>query len=296
MQSSMSLLLGTSGWSYKEWVGPFYATPRRMFSTYAEVFQTTEINSTFYSYPTQSLVRGLYRTSPPGFVFAAKLPQLITHRKKLGIGEGVLEDLDRFMQLIRPLGEKLGPVLIQLPPSFNFEDDSEAFETFIESLPENMDFSAEFRHPSWIRDETWKMLRQNKVAYTIVDEPLLPAEMQVTSDIAYVRWHGHGRPTWYNYSYSKDQLAQWVPRLKEVTKKAKTTYGYFNNHFYWQLRRTDEKWGYPGAVKNGVELLEMLNQATQAQKEALKGISEWIEKKEGRGDRPTQRRLDNLNS
>jgi len=236
-------------------------------------------------------MRGLYRTSPPGFVFATKMPQLITHQKRLRIHEGVIEDLGRFIQIARVLGEKLGPILIQLPPSFTFEGDIEAFESFLQSLPENVDFAVEFRHPSWIRSETWKILKENNVAYTIVDEPLLPSAIEVTSDFAYVRWHGHGKPTWYNYSYNKGQLENWVPKIRELAKRARTTYGYFNNHFFWQLRKQQEKWGYPGAVKNAIELLELLDQATEAQKDALRRIADWIEEKEKRESKPSQLEL-----
>lgn len=116
------ILLGTSGWSYKEWVGPFYAKEDKSFlKAYTKVFRTAEIDSTFYRYPTKSMVMAWNRYSPDGFVYTAKLPKLITH-EKLGLTADVDEDLERFTELMEPLslGGKLGCLLIQLPPSFDY--------------------------------------------------------------------------------------------------------------------------------------------------------------------------------
>jgi len=100
--------------------------------------------------------------------------------------------------LINPLrlDGKLGCVLVQLPPSIEF--DLELLEKFLEVLPTNFRFAVEFRDVSWLREETWRLLEKHRVAYTIVDEPLLPPDMHVTTDIAYIRWHGRGRRPWYN--------------------------------------------------------------------------------------------------
>ena len=275
----MNLRFGTSGWSYNEWVGPFYDKKKGMFTRYSELFNTTEINSTFYAYPRASMIKGLYRNSPSEFIFAAKMPQEITHKKKLRLSKGVKDDLERFLNLMQPLAEKLGPILIQLPPSFNYEEDVDALEEFLQVLPSNYHFAVEFRHPSWMRPETWKILQNHNVAYTIVDEPLLPPEIKVTADFAYIRWHGHGSPTWYNYDYKTEELRSWVPRIKSLARKVKWVYGYFNNHFYWQVRKGDLKWGYPGAVKNVIELLDMLEAATEEQKKVLERITKWQETK-----------------
>jgi len=243
------LLFGTSGWSYKEWVGPFYQRDERMFSYYSRFFNTAEINSTFYRYPTKSTVYGLNRASPPDFVFSAKLPRLITHEKRLDPELKVKSDLVRFLELLEPLNarDKLGCILIQLPPSFVYERDRNNLAAFLEMVPEGYEFAAEFRDHSWMRNETWNLLKNHNVAYCIVDEPLLPPEIQVTADFAYFRWHGRGTRPWYDYHYSEKELEEWVPRVEKTREKVTKTYGYFNNHYH----------GY--AVENCIEILEMLN-------------------------------------
>ncbi len=268
----MSLRIGTSGWYYDEWVGPFYERKKGMFTAYSKVFDTTEINSTFYRYPTPRMVEGWNRSSPDGFTFSVKLPQVITHEKWLSLEKDVEGDTGRFLNLLLPLytSGKLGPILIQLRPKFNFEEHAEALESYLEVLPEEYQWAVEFRHRSWMRDESYEILERYNVAYTIVDEPLLPPETHVTADFAYIRWHGHGSRPWYNYEYTPDQLESWLPKVEETTRKARKTYGYFNNHYS------------ANAVKNAVEILEMLGSATQEQRGALKRIVEFRE----RGQRP----------
>jgi uncharacterized protein YecE (DUF72 family) len=245
------LIFGTSGWSYKEWVGPFYQNAKKMFSYYARFFNTAEINSTFYRYPGKSTIYGLNRASPPDFVFSAKLPRLLTHEKRLNPDDNVKKDLNRFLELLEPLDArgKLGCILIQLPPSFAYERDLESFKAFLEMAPEGYEFAAEFRHPSWMREDTWKLLERHNVAYCIVDEPLLPPEVHITADFAYFRWHGRNPRPWYDYHYTEEELAEWVPRVERTQDEVEKVYGYFNNHYH----------GY--AVENCIEILEMLKVA-----------------------------------
>jgi len=245
------LILGTSGWSYKEWVGPFYPKAAKMFSYYARFFNTAEINSTFYRYPSKATIYGLYRSSPRDFLFSAKLPRLITHDKRLDPALKVENDLLRFLELLNPLkaSGKLGCLLIQLPPSFVYERDHGNLEAFLGMLPKDYEFAAEFRDYSWMRNDTRELLKKHNVAYCIVDEPLLPPEVHVTADFAYFRWHGRGTRPWYDYRYSREELHEWVPRVEKTRDKVEKIYGYFNNHYH----------GY--AVENCIEILEMLNAA-----------------------------------
>ena len=261
------VLMGTSGWSYKEWIGPFYSkTDRSMLQAYTKVFRTAEIDSTFYRYPSKGTVMGWTRYSPEEFVYTAKLPGLITHEKNLDLSKGVEEDLKVFVELMEPLylNGKLGCILIQLPPKFGFNP--EKLEQFFEILPTQVNFAVEFRDKSWIRNETWALLEKCQVAYTIVDEPLLPPEVHITSRIAYFRWHGRGSRPWYDYRYPSNELEPWVSKVNEVAGKTKKIYGFFNNHFH----------GY--AVENCIQIMEMLGLATPRQLETKKQVETHLNK------------------
>jgi len=115
-----------------------------------------------------------------------------------------------------------------------------------------------------MRDETWRLMKEYEVAYTIVDEPLLPPEVHVTAKIAYFRWHGKGTRPWYNYRYNLDELGPWIPKVKEVSGKVGTVYGYFNNHYH----------GY--AVENCLQVLEMLGALTPEQTEAKNKVKSYL--------------------
>lgn len=262
----MDLKLGCSGWSYDEWVGPLYPDKMRKFSYYNRLFRTAEIDSTFYRYPTPGMILGLARSSATDFVFTAKFPQLITHEAQLEPSAQLNDDTERFLEMMRPLGRarKIGALLLQLPPSFAYErvDD---LASFLEALPSDFRYAAEFRHPSWLREETWSLLRKHGVAYTIVDEPLLPPDVQITADFAYVRWHGHGTAPWFNFRYKDEQLQEWVPKINEIGRQTKETYGFFNNHFH----------GY--APENCLRIMEMLGIATPEQAAARKRITDYID-------------------
>lgn len=263
--SDDSILLGTSGWSYNEWVGPFYTKmDKSKLRAYTKVFKTVEIDSTFYRYPSKGTVMGWTKYSPEGFIYTAKMPGLITHDKKLNLEEGIERDLEKFIDLMEPLilGGKLGCILIQLPPKCHFNP--AGLEDFFRILPANVKFAVEFRDKTWVRDETWSILRKYKVAYTIVDEPLLPPETHLTSDIAYFRWHGHGERPWYNYLYTPQELEPWIPKLKETAKKAEKIYGYFNNHYH----------GY--AVENCLQVIEMVGSLNSKQAEAKNRVENHI--------------------
>jgi len=261
--------LGTSGWSYKEWEGPFYAKgEKKKLTYYAKFFDTVEIDSTFYAYPSKGMILGATKSTPPGFVFSAKLPKLITHEKKLDLEKGAKEDLFRFLRLMMPLMEdgKLGPLLAQLPPSFRYTEGLKRLAGFLDILPTDVSFAVEFRNESWIgKTDALDLLREHNVAVTTVDEPLLPPDTTTTADFAFVRWHGHGARPWYNYRYRQDELQEWSKKVEAIATKTKKVYGYFNNHFH----------GY--AVENSLKMMELLGSANAEQRKLLAQVSKKIE-------------------
>ncbi len=138
--------------------------------------------------------------------------------------------------------------------------DEKVIHRFLDLLPRNFTFALEPRNKSWMAMEAFDLLRSTGVAYTIVDEPLLPPDLHVTSSAAYVRWHGHGTDPWYNYHYSEEELKTWVPRVQQVASQSETVFGFFNNHFH----------GY--APENCIQILRMLGVQTQEQARALQRI------------------------
>lgn len=253
--SNQNILLGTCGWSYTEWEEVFYLKgEKRKLNAYSQIFKTAEIDSTFYRYPSKGMVIGWLRYSPPDFIFSAKLPKVITHDKKLGLAGNIKDDLTSFLELMKPLqlNGKLGCLLIQLPPSYSFN--LENLEDFFNLLDPMFKFAVEFRNLSWMRIETWNLLKKYEIAYTIVDEPLLPPNIQLTADFAYFRWHGKGNRPWFDYKYSKEEIDPWVPKVKETAKSVKMVYGYFNNHYH----------GY--APENCLYLIEKLGLLSEPQK------------------------------
>jgi uncharacterized protein YecE (DUF72 family) len=260
--SSDNVLLGTCGWSYTEWEEKIYIKgEKHKLRAYSRVFPTVEIDSTFYRYPSKGTVMGWLRYSPSNFVFSAKLPKVITHDKKLGLKGSVQADLHAFLRIMEPLqlNGKLGCLLIQLPPSYDFNPEN--LESFFKLLLPQFRYAVEFRNLSWMREETWELLKRHNIVYTNVDEPLLPPEMHVTSDIAYFRWHGHGENPWFNYLYRENELEPWISKVLAASNDVKMVYGYFNNHFH----------GY--AAENCLSLIEKLLGLTPRQEEARKRIS-----------------------
>jgi uncharacterized protein YecE (DUF72 family) len=159
---------------------------------------------------------------------------------------------------MRPLqlGGKLACLLIQLPPKYDFHPQS--LEAFLDLIDPTFRYAVEFRNLSWMRDETWQLLKTHDVAYTNVDEPLLPPEVHLTTDFAYFRWHGKGEKIWFDYRYNKEELDTWVPKVEEAADKVKKIVGYFNNHYH----------GY--APENCQYLIEKLGLLSEKEKQTRK--------------------------
>ena len=269
-ENLQKISIGTSGWSYKEWEGIFYPDSKTSkLKFYSSIFNTAEIDSTFYANPPKGVVFGWARNSPENFVYSLKLPQKITHEMHLDLAKGAELELRNFLDLISPLksANKLGPLLIQLPPSFTLSE-RQTLEEFFEALPKEYSFAVEFRNKTWLKDSgLHSLLRKHNVANTIVDEPLLPIDLSTTSDFAFVRWHGRGTRPWYNYLYSEGELDPWVEKVEKLASNVKRVYGYFNNHFHGN------------AVINSLEFMEKLGVASARQEEVLNGIRTKKEEK-----------------
>ena len=229
----MTYFLGTQGWSYKDWVGPFYPAgtqPRDYLRLYSGTFDAVELDSTFYGTPRPGVVSGWQSSTPDGFQFTAKVPRSISHDQRLIGAQAELED---FLEVMQGLGAKLGAILIQLPPDFTVEE-RPALEAFFSSLPPGFRYAAEFRHRSWLHDDTYDLLRRHSVAWTMIDLSYMPRIVQITSDFAYVRWLGNRRDIERVHAVQIDRrgrLDEWAETLDEVARRVQRVYGFANNHY-----------------------------------------------------------------
>jgi uncharacterized protein YecE (DUF72 family) len=235
--------VGCSGWNYSDWrerIYPQGLPPSKWLAHYATLFDTVEINNTFYRLPRVEAVARWVEQSPPGFVFAVKASRYLTHVKRLkDVGEGV----ERFYAHIEPLARspKMGPVLWQLPRTFKRDD--ERLAGALEALP-SVRHCFEFRHESWFVDETYELLRRHQAALVIGDHPQRPFQThELTADWTFIRFHyGHrGRKG----NYSERELEEWAARIEHWRRRVEV-YAYFNND--WM--------GF--AVRNGLRLKELL--------------------------------------
>ncbi len=181
----MHVLVGTSGYSYKEWKGPFYPKdlPAAGFLKYfAEHLPTVEINNTFYRMPTEKLVEGWAEQAPESFVFAVKAPQRITHIGKL---LNPAELTGAFVRIAGKLGSRLGPLLFQLPPFL--KKDVPRLQAFFAAAPKGPRYAFEFRHASWFDDEVWAVLREHGASLCVAEGEALESPLVATADWGYVR-------------------------------------------------------------------------------------------------------------
>lgn len=254
-----SVRLGTQGWNYPAWVGPFYPPGTRrpdMLAVYARAFATVEVDSTFYAIPAEPVVRGWRARVPPDFRFALKVPQQVTHEARL-VGAG--EVLARFLARADLLEAHLGPLLVQLPPDFTPTPAArEALAAFLTGLPRGYRWAIEFRDSGWITQETLDRLQAANVALTLTDARwirrawMLKLADRPTADFSYVRWLGPDRRI---TDYSRIQVERdpeqeaWAQALHALGNRVREVYGYANNH--WQghspesVRRLQGRLGLP---------------------------------------------------
>jgi len=218
--------IGCSGWMYDDWRGRLYPErepKRRWLELYAEVFDTVEVNNTFYRLARASMVRGWVEQTPARFLFAVKASRYLTHVKRL---RGIEEGIKRFYEPLSPLVEagRLGPVLWQLPE--NFHRDDERLEGWLALLPEGM-HTIEFRHESWFAAPVMGLLRERGVALTIGDHPKRGFQsLEATAPWRFVRFHYGARGRGGNYSAT--EIEQWARRIAQWRRREQV-FAYFNN-------------------------------------------------------------------
>lgn len=253
------IYIGTSGYSYKDWIGPFYAQGTKsgdMLSYYSEQFGFTEINSTYYKIPNPFMLYNMQKKTQESFVFTVKLHQSMTHSKNAS-----KQDYKSFIEAVSVLSEveKLGCLVAQFPYSFYCNKENK--EYILQVREQLMDFKlvVEFRNSKWLNNETFMFLKDNNIGFVSVDEPELSGlpdkRCIAVSDTAYIRFHGRNDKKWwehneayerYDYLYNEDELSEWKNKIKSLEQESDSIFVSFNNHFSAQ------------AVTNARMLREML--------------------------------------
>ena len=279
------LLIGCSGWNYGSlpeqnggWIGVFYPDKEtKRLRYYSEFFDTAEMDATFYERFYNGMTKGTFigmsKATPAEFQFSVKVPETITHKKRLDVKKNVLKDFEAFLEKISPLrsANKLGAILIQLPPSFTVSEfknvesflnelstfskmDGERFHESESGNSSDYQYALEFRNPSWKTEGPWELLRHYNVASVITDSPkkenleFLSETSLTTADHSFVRFHGRNAKGhyWYDYLYNKEELEPWVEKIDKIREETKVLRIYFNNHYGGK------------AVINALEFKEML--------------------------------------
>ena len=217
--------IGTSGWHYKHWKGPFYPEKlpaSKMLGYYVQHFDTVELNNTFYRLPSGNALTNWRDSTPPGFCFALKGSRFLTHMKKLKDPEA---GIAKFFERADVLGNKLGPVVFQLPPWW--ECDFERLEVFLTALPKGHLYAFELRNPTWHNTHIYDLLRLHNAAFCIHEIAGFQSEIRLTADFTYIRLHGPGGA--YQGSYGQDALGIWANRIRNWRRKLRAVYIYFDN-------------------------------------------------------------------
>lgn len=225
----MEAHIGLSGWSYKEWKGIFYPNdikPTQWLHYYARFFNTVEINASFYRMPKAQTVINWTENAPKDFIFCPKMSRYVTHIKRLKDCE---EPLEYFFQIFEPMKEKMGPVLIQLPPSLKFDYGRvEAFFATLNKHYGKYDFAIEGRHDTWLDDNAFDLMAQHNIAWVISQSGVgFPYSEMVTAKNVYIRFHGPGKL--YASLYTEKQMQEWADKCSAWIKDGHTVWAYFNN-------------------------------------------------------------------
>jgi uncharacterized protein YecE (DUF72 family) len=243
-----NVYVGTSGWTYPDWLGSFYPAdlkPQDIIQYYARYFRAVEIDSTYYTIPARSVVAGWKENTPPGFVFAAQVPGVITHQKVM---KDCQHELTTFLNSVELLGDRLGPLLLQFP-YFNRNTFASRAQfdklllPFLKTLPREFKFAVEIRNKNWISWDFLEILRDHSVAFVVIAQAWMPsidvlarALDLLCGDFFYARFIGDRKEVkaqhWDNLSEDKtSELIVWIEELKKIADRASRTYAFFNNHY-----------------------------------------------------------------
>lgn len=238
------LHIGTSGWHYDHWEGPFYplgSSSEEWLDYYSERFRDVELNNTFYQLPEESTLQNWRDRTPDGFLFTTKASRYITHMKKL---KDPKPSLRTFLERVRTLEPKLGPILFQLPPNWNFN--GQRLEAFLSALPADQRYAFELRDPTWINDKAFGLLQGHEAAFCIYEYDGRLSPKRITADFVYIRLHGPAGA--YEGSYDVSTLAGWAGAISSWIRQGKEVFCFFDN----------DQSGY--AAQNALRLNRMLRE------------------------------------
>lgn len=245
------ILIGTSGFSYKDWIGIYYPAglpPGEWLSFYSREFKTCEINSSYYAVPSTAVISSMVAKTDADFLFSMKANQEMTHQRKNSAAT-----CKAFCQALEPMVEagKLGCILAQFPYSFDFNRNNWEYLALLRKYLSGLPLVIEFRNGRWLKVEVLQWMRQQDLGFCCVDEPqlpnLLPHIAEATSKIGYVRFHGRNKEKWwqseqsyerYDYTYKPEELAEWLPKIKILDGLTEKTFIFANNHWRGQSVNT----------------------------------------------------------
>jgi len=255
------LYIGTSGFSYQDWIGPFYPeniSKGDMLNLYARQFNAVEVNSSYYRIAPAAVFYHLQRKVPADFKFAVKANQAMTHVRDKN--EAVFQEFKASLQPILD-NNKLGCILAQFPYSFHYNSTNLSYLLYVKEKMSDIPLIVEFRNSYWVKDRVLDFLKKNEIGFCAVDQPplkgLIPPAAIATSQLGYIRFHGRNKEKWwqnehayqrYDYLYSEKELQEWLPKIKQIVNQTTDQYIFMNNHYKGK------------ATKNALMLMKLLRQ------------------------------------
>lgn len=240
----MTVRIGTSGWSYDHWADVLYRPglpAARRLARYVEVFDTVELNASFYRWPKDSTFAGWRDRLPDGFTMSVKAHRGLTHYRRLSSPEPWIERFERCWQA---LGDRRGVLLVQLHPEQQRDD--ARLDAFLGMMPAHIRIAVELRHPSWNAPDVYALLEKHRAAYVVMSGANLACVPRATTDLVYVRMHGPEPASMYTGSYTAADLRWWADRIADWENESRDVWVYFNNDLGGH------------AVRNALSLRELL--------------------------------------